>query len=407
MNKNKIAKRRDSAPARAYADGRVAYWTGGKAGVGQRKMRRLSDAAAAELWAATYNLTAEHDSGSDVPKTLRTLDEMFQAFLDDLRRSGEPEGTVRQYKSNWNVWVPDAVGGIPCGLAELEHFTAIFNELKAVENAAAVTTVRSVARTVGAAITFGVLNGYFKADAAPFGSPDHRRAAVKKAVKAVRERAEAEKRFDNASCPTPEDVDAFAAAVEAEYPGYGERLVLLAFATGLRINELLALRWDSINLKTGEVAVDWQLDRYQPWPAVRRPKGGKTRTTRIWQGYMHVAESLVAEALARPDGQDHGWLFPRRNTRVKWWSDSVSTFIGKAIRASSWEWTFHWLRHGFASWSLTPKVDGGFGLVVEVVQSWLGHTRPSVTLDMYCEGHEGGDDAAWRSTGRPGRRTAA
>jgi integrase len=405
VSSSKITKRRDALPARAYADGRVAYWTGGKPGQGKRKQKRLPGFAEAERWAAVYNLSATGGADSGTPKPLRNLDEMFQDFLDQLRRNGEPEGTIRQYKSNWNVWVPAEIGSIPCGLAELQHFTAIFNGLTG-KQSTRLGTVRSIARTIGAAITFGVQNGYFAADAAPFGSPDHRKAVVKKAVETVRKRAEVEHRYDNDSCPTAEDVDLLAAAVEKEYPGYGRRLVLLGFATGMRINELLALQWDSIDLVTGLVCVDWQMDRYQPWPARRLPKGGKRRETRLWQGYLHVAESLILDALERPDGNDAGWLFPRRNTRVKWWSDSVGVFLRKAITAASWDWTFHWLRHGFASWNLTPRKDGGFGLAVKVVQGWLGHSKPSITQDMYLESHRGGDEEAWRETGRPGRKAS-
>jgi hypothetical protein len=58
--------------------------------------------------------------------------------------------------------------------------------------------------------------------------------------------------------PTAADVDKYAAAFEEKYPGYGARLMRLAFGTGLRINEALAPRWDSIGLDTLNLAVDWQ-----------------------------------------------------------------------------------------------------------------------------------------------------
>ena len=68
-------------------------------------------------------------------------------------------------------------------------------------------------------------------------------------------------------------VEKYAAAFEAEYPGYGYRLVLLAYATGMRICELLALRVEHVLFLKDEtkIIVDWQLDRYEQWPAVRAP----------------------------------------------------------------------------------------------------------------------------------------
>lgn len=91
----------------------------------------------------------------------------------------------------------------------------------------------------------------------------------------------------------------FAAAFEAEYPGYGARFVWLAFATGMRICELLALRWDSFDLVSMTVAVDWQLNRHRAWPAVKPPKSGKqggcgVHAVRVqkWLGHQHLSTTL-------------------------------------------------------------------------------------------------------------------
>jgi hypothetical protein len=38
--KRKLTRRRDDDPVRVYDDGRIAYWTGGAPGVGDRKVQR-------------------------------------------------------------------------------------------------------------------------------------------------------------------------------------------------------------------------------------------------------------------------------------------------------------------------------------------------------------------------------
>ena len=275
----KPTKRRDSSPVRVYPDGRVAYWTGGKPGTGKRKFERLGSVASAEIWAAAFLLQCQNPDGpSGGHKTDQTLDHLAQAFLEHLRTQGAPEGTVRQYKSNWNTWVPAQVGATECGLARLWTYTAVFDALG--KAGAPLGTVRAVGRTLAATIVFGVERGYF-GDANPFASPDQRKSVLKRAMDRARKRAEKARRFENENCPTADDVDVFAAAMEEQYPGYGERLVKLDFATGLRLLELLALRWDSLDPLTGVVAVDWQLDRYKPWPALAKPKGGKVRDSRV------------------------------------------------------------------------------------------------------------------------------
>jgi len=69
--------------------------------------------------------------------------------------------------------------------------------------------------------------------------------------------------------PPAADVGKYAAAFEDKYPGYGPRLKRLAFGTGLRNNQALAPRLDSIDLDTLNVAVDRQLDRYGTGPRWR------------------------------------------------------------------------------------------------------------------------------------------
>ena len=170
--------------------------------------------------------------------------------------------------------------------------------------------------------------------AEPFGGPDMRRATVAgaRATAARQNRARKETRVHLASArrrPTRQ----VRGGVRGGLPGYGARLVWLAFGTGLRINEALALRHDSIDLDTLEVAVDWQLDRYGTWPALALPKGNKTRATQLWACYSDVAASLIEDALD-PEGPDHGWLFPRHRS-VKKWADQAGKLAGAAPHVAS------------------------------------------------------------------------
>jgi integrase len=348
-------------------------------------------------------LLTRPDSVSNANKT---LDDLMRDAKAHWEKVGHPTGTIRQYRSDWNTHVPDAVGAITCRELGIEHYTAIFNQLN--EKRASEQVIDAVARTLGAVvIKFGVLNGYFTYGQ-PFGGPDLRRATVAgaRATAARQNRARKEKRIRLDECPTAADVDKFAAAFEEEYPGYGARLVHLSFGTGLRINEALALRWDSINLDTLDVAVDWQLDRYGTWPALALPKGNKPRTTQLWSCYRDVAVSLIEDALKRK-GPEHGWLFPRHRSEKKW-ADQAGKLAGAARKRCGWQCdSFHWLRHGFASWSLAPESDGGYAINPTRVQEWLGHVKLSTTTDTYVHKPRGDDAHIREATSRPPGRTAA
>lgn len=395
-------KRRDQSPVRVYADGRVAYWTGGKPGVGKRIFERCGSVAATEVRAAELlqRLAKAHGMG---PQAGLHLDQAMRDMIVAMREGGDEEGSIRQYKSNWNTWVPESIGSVRCLDVDIRQWAAIFdnaNKEKATE-----TTIKNIARTLGVFTEWAVDHGYF-ASSEPFGDPRRRRAIVKKARKRARiVKAEGKNRYLLDTCPTLADVEKYAAAFEEVYPGYGWRLVLLAFATGLRINEVLALRHDSINIKTGEVAVDWQLDRYKPWPAVRPPKGGKTRTAFLWSFYTEIAQSLIDDSLARQeDHPHHGWLFPRHDSTTGW-ADKAGKLAGEARKRCDWDWTFHWLRHSYATYSLASKKSGGFKLDAVSVQEWLGHARLSTTQDMYVERRKGDVKAARKGTTRaPGNK---
>jgi integrase len=257
---------------------------------------------------------------------------MVQDMLDTLRAEHTPEGTVRQYKSEWNAHMADGIGTVHCREAATWHYRQVFSRL--LQKKASQQVMRPVARTLGTVIDFGEDNGYFGTEE-PFGSATRRTRIAEKYRKRARiAGAEDTKRITLDVCPSTADIDEYAAAFEKEYPGCGARLVWLAFATGLRFCELLAQRWDSIDLVTLDVAVDWQLDRYGSWPDLKPPKNGKRRTARLWRHYFDVAAGLVADALAR-EGGEHGWLFPRHRSVTKW-ADQAGHLATAAAESCDW-----------------------------------------------------------------------
>lgn len=378
--KRRPGARRNSDPVRVYADKRLAYWTGGIAGQGKRVFERFSSVDEAEVRATQLRERfALHGTAAERAST--TLREAFVEMMAHLQQLRRAPGTIRQYRSNWNKWIPQDLDDVLCCDASIEHWTSVFDAV--VRSRGTESTVKNVARTLNAFRTWGVQRGYFDTNA--FGNDVVRRGVVKRA------RADA-KQPDTpparVRCPSVAEIGRFGDALEKVYPDYGRRLVLLGFATGMRIAELLALRYDAIDFETLEVRVDVQLDRSRPFPAIRKPKGNKTRTAFLWSAYVDVARSLVDDSLSRElDDPLYGWLFPPyRSTKA--WADQASNLIGEAIQECEWKWTFHWLRHAYATFSLTARESGGYGLDLKTVSEWLGHSKPSTTQNMYLERHE-------------------
>jgi integrase len=390
--------RRDSDPVRVYGDRRIAYWDGGRVGVGTRRMRRFPTAREANDAAASlrtqFARTAHHGPLERAP-----LINLMQAMLRHHQAVAIPVGSLKQYRSNWNRWVPIEVRLTPCDELTLAHWTQIFDGLTAEHASAA--TIRAVARTMGSILQFGLGRGYF-VDQEPFALAAIRRETVRNALRDAARYAVVPATAGTESvlleeCPTWPDVDRYAAAFELCYPRYGRRLVEAAYASGLRIGELLGAVGDDVDLDRGLIDVSWQLDRYGSWPDLARPKGGP-RTAMYWHAFDPVFTSLVEEAQAR-SGPTAGWLFPPPQG-VRSWLSNAGRRAATAADASRWPWTFHWLRHAWASASMAPAAAGGFGLDPASVSRWLGHKRLSTTLNMYVVRQTNDHETARRLTKR-------
>jgi hypothetical protein len=279
--KQKVTRRRDDDPVRVYDDGRGAYWTGGAPGAGDRKIQRCGSREAAKLRA------------SEVRKHLREqpAGRRAEGERDARRTDAGREGPLAEGRPPDRHHPPVPVGPeraragrdrrrrLPRG-----RHRPVLRDLQPAQRGAG---LRAGHRRGGPHPRRG---GHVRRPQRVLpGLPAVRRAGpaqatVKqaRATAAKQNRVRKKKRIRLDECPTAADVDKYAAAFEEEYPDYGARLVRLAFGTGLRINEALALRWDSIDLNTLDVAVQWQLDRYGNWPALALPKGDKQRTTQLW-----------------------------------------------------------------------------------------------------------------------------
>ncbi len=178
-----------------------------------------------------------------------------------------------------------------------------------------------------------------------------------------------------------EQLRAFLAATEGHRLG---PLWALAVATGCRLSELLALKWQDVDLKAGTVHVHAALHRVKGrWvEATPKTKAG-TRTIAL------PPEGIAA--LRRQKQQQNEWRL-RAGPR---WQDCGRVFtnllgqpleparVQDAMRAECARLglprlTPHSLRHMHASLLLAQ------GLPITTVSARLGHASPNVTLGIYA-----------------------
>jgi len=156
--------------------------------------------------------------------------------------------------------------------------------------------------------------------------------------------------------------------------------LVLASLCGLRRGEITALRWKSVDLDAGQLAVIASTEQTDAG-AIREKeaKSGKTRTIalpslaveelRRWR--LSQAQELLRLGVRAGDNwhvvtqADGSPLQPRSLTHV------VSAFL------KEWGVTLHKLRHSHASHMLASNVHP------KIVQERLGHSSIAITMDIY------------------------
>ncbi len=197
---------------------------------------------------------------------------------------------------------------------------------------------------------------------------------------------------------TPEEARAFLACAREDRFG---ALYVVALATGLRLGEILGLRWSRVNLVSGELHVDSQVCEVDGDLFEEPPKRGSIRTV-ILPGAAKAALELQQARLASEGLGSCVWVFPdtcggpmRQSNLVR---RSFHPLVKKAgVRAI----TFHGLRHTFATMALgKAQVD------VKTLQELLGHSDPALTLRIYSHALPGNKHLAAENIGAllgPGR----
>ena len=195
--------------------------------------------------------------------------------------------------------------------------------------------------------------------------------------------------------PTPAEMRAFVGKLS---PAAGRFRVLLltAIFTGLRSSELRGLRWQDVDLKSGELHVRQRADRYGQ---IGRPKSEAGERT-VPLPPMVIA-ALREHWLASPKGE-LGLAFPNvrggvehRNSIVKCGFHPAQVAAGIVDQHGGAKYKgLHSMRHFYASWCINRRVDGGLELPLKVVQARLGHASIQMTADVYGHLFPRGDDGA-------------
>jgi integrase len=173
-------------------------------------------------------------------------------------------------------------------------------------------------------------------------------------------------------------------------------LASLALATGMRRSEMLALRWQDVDLDAGRLTVEQSLEQTLTHGIrIKSPKTKKGRRT------ISLPASTVAELRSHWRAQQEQRLAMGAG-RAPADSPVLATYDGKyqSPHAVSRAWplamasigmkgvTLHSLRHTHASMLIASGMD------ILTISRRLGHSAPTITLGIYGHLIHGTDDKA-------------
>jgi integrase len=168
-----------------------------------------------------------------------------------------------------------------------------------------------------------------------------------------------------------------------------EALFILALATGMRRGELLALKWQDLDLERGTLQVRRILTRIPsklPGKGFEEaePKTDKGRRSIVLPPFTvealkgHQLRQLEAKLKAGPAWQDHDYVFCTSiGTHLNPTRDVLDVLKSLLEKAGLPDIRFHDLRHSSATMLLGMKVHP------KIVQEILGHSQIAITLDIY------------------------
>ena len=292
---------------------------------------------------------------TDADHGLRPVSQQLttDTFLTDWLAAIAPRvrpRTAESYAMMVRLYIAPAVGRVPLAKLQPEHVSSMMATLSA-RPSLSVTTVRGAYATLRTALAYALRQGKVMRNVATLVDPP---------AKAPREMHPL----------SGEQVRRLLDGVQGDPL---EALYISALGTGMRQGELLALRWQDVNLERGELTVHHTLQRF-----TRQLAPTKTpRSQRTLRLPTRVVAALVAHRSRQAVVPLAGFVFTTAGGRALDQVNVTTSFQRALRRIGLPHRRFHDLRHTFATLALEA------GEPLEAVSRALGHASLATTADIY------------------------
>ena len=308
----------------------------------------------------------EQQQGTLVKSTSQTVAQFLADWLENTHRRRVRPRTYERYSEVIHLHIVPALGHYQLQKLTAQHVQAFYTKKE--DEGLAPTTIHYYHSVLHNALSTAVKWGLISKNVCDLASPPRKERYEIKPL-------------------TVEQAQTLLATVRGHK---WEALFTLALATGMRRGELIALKWQDINLKTGTLQVVRVLTRVPTNMPKREhvyveaePKTQKSRRSVLIAPFAlealkeHRVRQLEAKLKAGPSWQEHDYVFCTLHGTHLNPNHVVEEFKLLLKKAGLPDIRFHDLRHSAATLLLS------LGVHPKIVQELLGHTQISMTMDVY------------------------
>lgn len=319
---------------------------------GSEKRRHRSKAldceqySKADAWRKLDEIIAKECGGQSRPDNGITVEEFYRTiFLPTRSWSGH---TAKNAEYRWEKYIRPFFGSMRVGDVRRHHIDRFYQGAAGL----GASTLAQIRSSLHGIFGYAVENGYIEKLAMP-------KLKISKIAKAE----------DGETRVLTFEEAGRVCHMRGEH-GLAYRVLMYC---GLRIGELLALRWDDIHETT--ITVD---ESVESGSAIKSTKSGETRQ-------VPLPSDLRSELMARrgPIDQDDWFVFGLDGNRAKWASSMTARrrYMYPARVESGIGWLdFHCVRRTCA----TLLKDRGYAQTADI-QAILGHSEPATTERHYIK----------------------
>jgi integrase len=314
------------------------------------------------------------DTGGFVPKTTETVAEFMHKWLFTYAATNTKPSTQRGYAGAIRRYIAPSVGHLPLQAVQPFHIQKMHADMlgRGLSERTTLHAHTILKQALNHAVKWGLL--------------------VRNVAHAVDAPRPPDVELEMWDVPT---IHRFIKAAK-ESP-FGD-LYHLAILTGMRRGELVGLKWEYVNLDAQTLAVTNTLQRINGMGIVEG--GPKSRRSRRQIALGNEATRLLTEVRTRqlekrlsagPLWEDRGYVFCQDNGRSLH-PDKVSNKFKQIVDENALpHLSLKGLRHAHATLLLSA------GIHPKVVSERLGHSRISVTMDIYSHVMPGMQEEAARA----------